>query len=178
MPAINCTGAGLWVRGLVDVGISQSVEEVRVACGLTAGGVRARCRVPVAALIGEDLLDVTGWDPLAGEVQGGQQEGEGTDSEAELWGERGGGGFGQEVGPLRESDGEVQGGGDGGEGEQCGDWAGQFDPVVALPRCAVGTILAEVGAVPVGWQDDGAGVGLWSLPYAAGEIVLDTTGSR
>ena len=160
-----------WVRGLVDVGIGQSVEEVRVACGLTAGGVRARCRVPVAALIGEDLLDVTGWDPLAGEVQGGQQEGEGTDSEAELWGERGGGGFGQEVGPLRESDGEVQGGGDGGEGEQCGDWAGQFDPVVALPRCAVGTILAEVGAVPEGWQDDGAGVGLWSLPYAAGEIV-------
>ena len=83
----------------------------------------------------------------------------------------------QEVGPLRESDGEVQGGGDGGEGEQGGDWAGQFDPVVALPRCAVGTILAEVGAVPEGWQDDGAGVGLWSLPYAAGEIVLDTTGT-
>ena len=77
---------------------------------------------------------------------------------------------------MRESDGEVQGGGDGGEGEQGGDWAGQFDPVVVLPRCAVGTILAEVGAVPEGWQDDGAGVGLWSLPYAAGEIVLDTTG--
>ena len=48
--------------------------------------------------------------------------------------------------------------------------------MVVLPRCAVGTILAEVGAVPEGWQDDGAGVGLWSLPYAAGEIVLDTTG--
>ena len=64
-----------------------------MACGLTAGGVRARCRVPVAALIGEDLLDVTGWDPLAGEVQGGQQEGEGADGEAELWGEQGGGGL-------------------------------------------------------------------------------------
>ena len=61
-----------------------------MACGLTAGGVRARCRVPVAALVGEDLLDVTGWDPLAGEVQGGQQEGEGADGEAELWGEQGG----------------------------------------------------------------------------------------
>ena len=137
-----------WVRGLVDVGIGQSVEEVRVACGLTAGGVRARCRVPVAALVGEDLLDVTGWDPLAGEVQGGQQEGEGADGEAELWGEQGGGGLSQEVGPWRESDGEVQGSGDGGEGEQGGDWAGQFDPLVVPPRCAVGTILAEVGAVP------------------------------
>ena len=84
---------------------------------------------------------------------------------------QGGGELGQQVGPLRESDGEVQGDGDGGEGEQGGDWAGQFDPVVVLPRCAVGTILAEVGAVPEGWQDDGAGVGLWSLPYAAGEIV-------
>ena len=40
--------------------------------------------------------------------------------------------------------------------------------VVVLPTGA-GTI--EVGAVPEGWQDDGAGVGLWSLPYAAGEIV-------
>ena len=125
--------------------------------------------MPVAALVGEDLLDVTGWDPLAGEVQGSQQEGEGADGEAELWGEWGGGGLDQEVGPLREIDGEVQGDGDGGEGEQGGDWAGQFDPVVVLPRCAVGTILAEVGAVPEGWQDDGAGVGLWSLPYAAGE---------
>ena len=59
-----------------------------MACGLTAGGVRARCRVPVAALVGEDLLDVTGWDPLAGEVQGSQQEGEGADGEAELGGGR------------------------------------------------------------------------------------------
>ena len=38
------------------------------------------------------------------QVQGGQQEGDGADGEAELWGEQGGGGLGQEVGPLRESD--------------------------------------------------------------------------
>ena len=60
----------------------------------------------------EDLLDVFGSGGAENvttrlrsmQVQGGQQEGDGADGEAELWGEQGGGGLGQEVGPLRESD--------------------------------------------------------------------------
>ena len=51
------------MRELVEVGVGQEVEEVRVPSTLDGPGLRAVCSRLLRDIAARDLLDTTGWVP-------------------------------------------------------------------------------------------------------------------